>query len=88
MRLHLGGERRAVVGRDHQNVIDRRQCGAFKDNVQNRTADRGNPPVCCLCRSHSVSTDLPSIGGWKRLGPLKIPEIDMDQFRVTRVMKD
>ena len=54
MRLHLGDDRGALVGRDDQSIIDRRQCRAIEGNVQHRPAHRGHPAISCSCLFHCV----------------------------------
>ena len=58
MRLHLGDNRGALVGRDDQSLVNRGQCPAVEGNVQHRPADRGHPAINRLRLFHYVSIDL------------------------------
>jgi hypothetical protein len=57
MRLHLGDYWGALVWRNEQSVVDRRQRSAFKGDIENRPADCGHPSVYCLHLFHIVSSD-------------------------------
>src|SRR5215470_10099942 len=45
MGLHLGDDRVAVVRRNEQSVVDRRQRSAFKCDIQNRPAHHSYPTI-------------------------------------------
>jgi hypothetical protein len=56
--LHLGNDRGALVGRNEQGFVDRRQRLAVEGDIQHRPANRGHPAVDCLCRFHIAFREL------------------------------
>jgi hypothetical protein len=54
MRLHLCDDRGALVRRDDQSLVDRRQRRAVKGDVQHRPAHGGHPAINRSCLFHHV----------------------------------
>src|SRR5260370_11854534 len=54
MRLHLGDDRGALVGRDDQSIIDWRQCRAIEGYIQHRAAHCGHPAINRSCLFNRV----------------------------------
>jgi len=75
MRLDLGDDRSALVGRDDQGAVDRRQARAIKGDIQNGAAHRGHPAIDCLRLRHRIvqTGSLPKVPRLSSRGAMDRP---------------